>query len=192
MNDSVNARSDAPEDNLAANGATRGQQAAKGALVLLLALAGLWTLRRYVDALTWAAILAIAVWPMYRRATTRWPPGRHNILLPGLFTVAVAAVFIIPLTLVGLEVAREAHTVLDAIEQARAQGIPEPDWIAHLPLGAATVSSWWQTHLSTPESANELLKHARESAMPSGSRAVGAQAMHRLVLFGFTLMTLFF
>lgn len=35
-----------PRDNLAANGATKAQQAAKGALVLLLVLAGLWTLHR--------------------------------------------------------------------------------------------------------------------------------------------------
>ncbi len=189
MNDQV---SSPPEDNLAARGATRAQQAAKGALVLLLVVAGLWTLHRYIDALTWASILAIAVWPLYRRAMKRWPPRRHNVLLPAVFTVAVAAVFIIPLAMVGLEVAREARTVLDTLEQAREQGIAEPGWIAHLPYGAGFVSNWWQAHLSTPESANELLKHARESAMPGNSREVGAQAAHRLVLFGFTLMTLFF
>ncbi|MBS0641230.1 MAG: AI-2E family transporter [Proteobacteria bacterium] len=181
-----------PEDNLAANGATRAQQIAKGALVLLLVLAGLWTLHRYVNALTWATILAIAVWPLYRRAQHRWPPGKHNILLPAVFTLAVALVFLIPLALVGVEVAREAHTVLDTIDQAREQGIPEPAWLAHLPFMAGTAAQWWQTHLATPESANELLDHARESAIANHTRALGEQALHRVVLFGFTLMTLFF
>ncbi len=69
-------------DTLAADGASRPQQAAKAVLALLLTLLGLWTLHRYVPALIWAAILAIAVWPLYQRAVRRWPPGKHNIMCP--------------------------------------------------------------------------------------------------------------
>jgi predicted PurR-regulated permease PerM len=171
---------------------TRVQQAAMGALVLLLVLAGLWTLHRYVNALVWASILAIAVWPTYRRAMDRWPPARHNILLPAAFTAIVGLVFIVPLALVGLQVAHEISTLIDTINQARDQGIPEPAWINDLPMGAAQASAWWQAHLATPESANELLEKARGSAMSHDSREIGERLLHRVILFGFTLMTLFF
>ena len=57
---------------------TSVQRMAKGVLILLLVLAGLWTLRSYIDALVWATILAIALWPLYRRAVERWPPGRDR------------------------------------------------------------------------------------------------------------------
>ena len=135
-------------------GDTRVQQAAKGALILLLVLAGLWTLHRYIDALVWATILAIALWPLFPRAHERWPPERYNVLLPGVSTGSVALVFMVPLALVGLEVASELANVLDTIQQALDQGIPAPSWFNDLPFGADQPSNWWQTHLGTPESAD--------------------------------------
>jgi predicted PurR-regulated permease PerM len=63
-----------------------------GALVAL----GIWTLWNYLPALVWAGIFAIAFWPLYHRAQTRWPPGRRNILVPAVFTSAVALLFVMP------------------------------------------------------------------------------------------------
>ncbi|HVZ09269.1 AI-2E family transporter [Rhodopila sp.] len=168
------------------------QRAAKGGLVALLALAGLWTLHRYIDALIWASILAIAVWPFYRRTRDRWPPGWHNVVLPACFTAAIALVVVIPLILVGIEAAKEVGTILDAINTARAEGIPPPAWLARLPILSTEASSWWRQHLASPESAQALLEQARHSSLASQSRAFGAMAVHRVVLFGFTLLTLFF
>ena len=78
-------RATARHSSTAPDGASRSQQAAKAALALLLTGLGVWTLHRYLPALIWAAILAIAVWPLYQRAVRRWPPGKHNIALPSLF-----------------------------------------------------------------------------------------------------------
>ena len=110
-----------------AQAASRPQQTAKAALALLLTGLGLWTLHRYLPALIWAAILAIAVWPLYQRAVRRWPPGKHNILLPSVFTLALALVFIIPLVLVAVQAGNEVHGVYDAIAKARTEGIPPPN-----------------------------------------------------------------
>src|SRR3978361_1242159 len=88
---------------MSADGASRPQQGAKAALALLLTAFGLWTLHRYVPALVGAGILAIAVWPMYQRAVRRWPPGKHNILLPSLFTAALGLMFIVPLVMVAVQ-----------------------------------------------------------------------------------------
>jgi predicted PurR-regulated permease PerM len=181
-----------PEDTLAAHGASSPQQAAKGVLVLLLTLVGLWTLHGYIPALLWAAILAIAVWPLYARAVRRWPPGRHNVLLPALFTAAVALIFVVPLVMVTIQASREVHGVFEAITKARTDGIPPPDFLSHLPVGAAQATSWWQDNLASPDSAAALLQNARESSFASNGRELGAEVVHRAVLFGFTLLTLFF
>ena len=116
----------------AADGASRPQQGAKAALALLLTGLGLWTLHRYLPALIWAAILAIAVWPLYQRSVRRWPPGKHNILLPSLFTAALALVFIAPLALVAVQAGKEVHGLFEGIALARAEGIPPPSgpWTA--------------------------------------------------------------
>ncbi|GJD95150.1 hypothetical protein OCOJLMKI_2360 [Methylobacterium iners] len=79
----------------------RAQAIARLLLVAILTVLGLWILRPFLPALVWAIILAIALWPLYRRAARRWPPGRHNLLLPLLFTGAIALVFLAPLVVLG-------------------------------------------------------------------------------------------
>ena len=172
--------------------ASRLQQAAKAVLALFMALLGLWTLHRYLPALIWAGILAIAVWPLYQRAIRRWPPGRHNILLPSVFTLAIGLTFIVPLVLVAVQAGREVQGVYQTIDKARTDGVPPPDWLAHLPVGSGLATTWWNENLATPSSASALLKKARQSAFVSNSGQLGAEIAHRVVLFGFTLLTLFF
>jgi predicted PurR-regulated permease PerM len=179
-------------DVMAADGASRPQQIAKAALALLLTGLGLWTLHRYLPALIWAGILAIAVWPLYQRAVRRWPPGKHNILLPSLFTLALGLMFIVPLVLVAVQAGNEVHGVFESIAQARSEGIPPPEWLGHLPVGSQQATNWWQQNLATPASANALLQKARESQFVSNGGELGAEIAHRGVLFGFTLLTLFF
>jgi predicted PurR-regulated permease PerM len=179
-------------DTLASDGATRSQQGAKAALALLLAALGLWTLHRYLPALIWAPILAIAVGPLYQRAMRRWPPGKHNVLLPSVFTLALGLMFIVPLALVAVQAGKEVHGVFESIAKARTEGIPAPEWLDHLPVGSQQVTTWWQENLTNPGSANALLQRARESDFVSNGRELGADIAHRAVLFGFTLLTLFF
>jgi predicted PurR-regulated permease PerM len=179
-------------DTLASDGATRSQQGAKAALALLLAALGLWTLHRYLPALIWAPILAIAVWPLYQRAMRRWPPGKHNVLLPSVFTLALGLMFIVPLALVAVQAGKEVHGVFESIAKARTEGIPAPEWLDHLPVGSQQATTWWQENLTNPGSANALLQRARESDFVSNGRELGADIAHRAVLFGFTLLTLFF
>src|SRR5487761_2662538 len=87
----------------------RRQALERTALGLALVFLGVWTLREFLPALVWAGILAIAVWPLYCRARTRFPPRRHDILLPTAFTLAVALLFLVPLGFAGVQLAGEAH-----------------------------------------------------------------------------------
>ena len=177
---------------LAADGASRPQQAARAVLALLLAGLGIWTLHRYLPALIWAAILAIAVWPLYQRALRHWPPGKHNILLPSVFTLALALMFLVPMVLVAVQAGKEMHILYESIAKARTDGIPAPEWLAHLPVGSQQATGWWQDNLTNPDSAKALLQKARQSEFVTNSRELGGEIAHRVVLFGFTLLTLFF
>src|SRR6201994_892441 len=150
-------------DPLAPHGASRAQQAAKFVLALLLVGLGLWALHRYLPALIWASILAIAVWPLYQRALRRWPPGKHNILLPALFTVVLGLMFTVPLVVVGVQAGKEIRGVYETIDKARNDGIPPPEWLGRLPVGSQQATNWWNENLANPDSAKELLQKARES-----------------------------
>src|SRR5471030_2269663 len=96
----------------AAHEPIRAQRAARIVLAAVLIALVLWTLREFLAALVWAGILAIAFWPSYQRAHRRWPSGRHNILLPSLFTLGIALVFVVPLVITGIQAGREVRTVL--------------------------------------------------------------------------------
>jgi predicted PurR-regulated permease PerM len=171
---------------------TRAQHVAFGALALGLLLLGGFTLWNFLGALAWAGIFAIALWPLYRRAAARTGMAPHTVLLPALFTLAVALVFIVPLGLVGVELANEAHTATDWLRTAQQNGIAEPDLLRHLPFGQAEVDSWWRENLADPGSAQDLVHRTTHGRVVDLGREVGAQVARRLTSFVFTLLTLFF
>ena len=171
----------------------RFQQVARGLLALGLVLLGLFTLHDFLTSLAWAAVFAIAIWPLFWRAKRRWPPGKHNLLLPLLFTGAVTLIFVVPLVLIGWEAAREAQGVLGWMEHARHTGVPAPSWLARLPVGAQGANSWWQQHLADPDDANALFRNLTPSGRSfAQTRQLGSQVAHRFTLFAFTIITLFF
>ncbi len=168
------------------------QGAARVTLAAALVALGVWTLRRYLPALAWAAVFAVALWPLYQRARRRWPPSRHDVLLPAVFTAAVALVFLIPLTLVAIQLGHEWGAITAWAREARTTGLPVPDWVQHLPLAGGRAAAWWQTNLADPQASAGLLGRVDRSEAVSVSREVGLALLHRVVLFGFTLLTLFF
>lgn len=170
----------------------RAQRIAWVVLALVLIALGTWTLWEFIAALAWAAILAVALWPSYERASRRWPPGHHNILLPSLFTIGIALVFVLPLVLAGVQAGREARTVVAWIDSARHDGVPVPDFVAHLPFFADQARTWWRENLSDPDAAAELLTRLRNPEYMLAGRQVGLAILHRLVIFGFCLLTVFF
>ncbi len=154
-------------------------------------LLGVWTLKEFYSALAWAAILAIAFWPLYCRAQRLWPSGRINILMPLLFTTVVALVFVVPLGLIIAQIGREAHTVADWARDAQTNGIPVPQFVSRLPFGSSRVADWWTDHLSHPHDAETLLRQIGQSGTVEMTGRFGSQVVRRIVIFGFTLLTLF-
>lgn len=171
---------------------TRAQSAARVVMAAMLTAVGLWTLWEFIPALVWAGIIAIAIWPTYRIAQRHCPADRHNLLLPSAFTLLVAVVFIAPLVLAAVRVGREWHVVVDWLDTARQSGLPAPDWLAHLPWGADQAVGWWNENLSDKDSATELFHRIDRAQLLGTGRQIGFGLIHRAILFGFSLLTLFF
>ena len=169
----------------------RLQRNARIGLVALLIGLGLWTIHDFLPALAWAAILSIAIWPLYEKAQRRWPPGKHNVLLPGLFTIGIAVVFGLPFVVLLIQGAREAHEVMDLYQKATTSGIPVPDFVQHLPFGSEAATRWWQDNLSSGIQPGAISSHVNRSSVVSFSRELGRNIAHRAILFFFALMTLF-
>ncbi|QEO18044.1 AI-2E family transporter [Acetobacter vaccinii] len=169
----------------------RGQQAARTLLGLVIILAAVYTVQGFLPALAWGGVFSIATWPLYTRACEKWPNAARGVLLPLLFTAAMALLFVIPLTLLTLQAIGEAQSALNWLEHARQFGLPLPEAIKHLPFGGPSVTHWWQAHLSNPEDISDLLG-SLDSHGVAVTRTVGAQIAHRGTLFCFSILTLFF
>lgn len=171
---------------------SRGQRIAAIMAMALLALAGWWTLRPFMHALGWGCIFAVSLWPFYQRCVARWPRGQR-VALPALFTLSILLIFVIPLVMVANAVFHDALSLSQWLAAARAQGVPVPDALHHLPYGAQ-LAAWWQDALGTPEGISRLSAHAGPSShisLGTGEKIIGGLA-HRLLMVGFMLTSLFF
>ncbi len=168
------------------------QRAARVVLSAAVLALGVYTLWSFLPALVWASIFAVALWPWYARLQAKCSVGSHDILLPGAFTLGVALVFIVPLGMIGLQLAHEAHQAMDWVKDARANGIPEPAIMHRIPLVSGAVDTWWQANLADPGSAADLLERFSHGNAMEYSRHLSRIVLHRITLFAFTLVTLFF
>ena len=167
---------------------TVARVAAASALVLI----ALWILEEFLAALVWAAVLAIALWPLYHRMVLLLPERGDREIAPAMATVAITIVLIAPLVLLGMAVAHESHFVIGFISDARHHGIPVPAWLGALPFVGASLGEWWQANLSDPVAAGDLIGQVNLRSLAESARAYGGEIVHRVVILLFTLLTLFF
>jgi predicted PurR-regulated permease PerM len=170
----------------------RVRQTAIAVLALVLIGLGVYTLWHFLSALVWAGIFAIALWPLYRRMINRFGTGRFNVAMPSLFTLGVALIFIVPLIVVGVQMAHELHAGTEWLRDVERDGLSEPDSLRNLPFMQSQVADWWQQNLADPGSARELVERLTRGHVADVSRLIIVQMARRLTLFAFTLLTLFF
>ncbi|MGC2411541.1 MAG: AI-2E family transporter, partial [Stellaceae bacterium] len=168
------------------------QQLARIALATAVIAVGLWILADFLPALAWAAVLAIALWPLYGWLLHVLPERSDRVVGPLLATIGIGIVFIAPLILLGIALARESHFVIEFVADARHHGIAVPEWIGQLPVAGPTIAEWWQGNLSDPAMAEELIGRVTLHTLTDSAREYGGEVLHRLAIFLFTLLTLFF
>ena len=108
-----------------------------------------------------------------------------------MFTLIVGLVLFLPVGLAVHQAALEGQTLIQSVAQIRENGLPVPEWLAHLPLGEQGVR-WWTTNLSDPRGASDLIDSiVDKDAQATWTRTLGGQVLHRVFLFVFALIALF-
>jgi len=163
--------------------------AALGALALCAA----FVLSRILPAILWAFVLAIALWPTFRRVQ-KWRPSRawHRIGAPAALTLLVGILVAAPVGFAAIEIVRETDSFLLWINEARIHGVPEPAAIGQLPWVGEYVSSWWHSNLLTPKAATDFFAGVSPRGLLGLTRNLGPEVVHRALLFAITLLILFF
>lgn len=168
------------------------QQRARLVLATIFVIIGLWILHDFLPALAWAVVLAIALWPLYQRLLVLFPEGSGRIVAPLLLTLAVGIVFVTPLVLLGIAIAHETHFLIGLMISARHTGLAVPDWVGELPYVGPSIAEWWRTNLADPLMAEALFGKLDPRMIAETARQYGGEIARRLLIFLFTLLTLFF
>jgi predicted PurR-regulated permease PerM len=170
------------------------QQRIHGTLFTLAIIAlAAWITWPFFLPLSWAAIMAIASWPLYRGIRRR--AGARNAAAASLATLLVAALFLLPVLLALSEAARQAPAMARFITGASQRGIQAPLVLARIPLAGSYLHDWWASTLAQPHGLEHLLSGGhpgRLLAAGETARQFGARLVHRLIDFGFALLSLFF
>ncbi|WP_174278311.1 AI-2E family transporter [Sphingomonas bacterium] len=157
-------------------------------LTFLILLLAAWVARGFLLPLAWAAVLAVAEWPLYRRALVRAP--RHGGLLALGFTLATALLVILPISLAAVALAQESQAALGWLAQVQKTGLQEPAWLGALPLVGGRADAFWRDHIGNPQAANELLGTLSAGSLLGWTQSVGGQVAHGTLLFLITLVAL--
>jgi len=160
-------------------------------LIALLAALGLWIVSSFLPALIWAVVIVVAIDPLVDRVERRFAKPHPNLIAAG-FTAAFAILVLAPIVVGVVQGAREAHDVLGWIAEARHHGVSPPAWVASLPFGSGELTGWWRENLSDPAGADAFFAHLTGATMMARTQLIGLGLIHRLVIFAFTLLTLFF
>jgi predicted PurR-regulated permease PerM len=154
-----------------------------------LALLAIWTLWSFLPALGWAAVLAIATWPLREwLLRSSASPTATAVLL----TLVVGLMIVGPLLIFAVQGAREAVLIIQWMRDMRETGLGTPEWLSQLPLVGGYAASWWHDHLGDPEATRELLQRAESMQLMQWTRHLGHELVSRLIILGFTLLTVLF
>ena len=139
----------------------------------------------FLPALAWAAVLAIATWPIYLAARYRLGRTWGAAAVTLLIAIAVLA----PLIIAVIEMAREAYSIAKLVIESRANGFEAPPWIAELPLVGPTLADWLNSHLQVE---GNPFRGANVRSLTEWGQLIGRQAIRRITTLVFALLIVFF
>jgi predicted PurR-regulated permease PerM len=155
-------------------------------------LLSLWVLRSFLIPLTWAFVIALATWPLYRRFTARLPRPFAAHLAPLLFTAMVTLLVLGPFGFAFIAVAGQAQTLLREIAIADSQGLTPPEWLAWFPLTGPSMLNYWNETLGTPGGVTKWLHQANSTALLGWAGSLGQIIARQSMIISITVLALFF
>lgn len=157
-------------------------------LTIAILLLAFWVSLEFLTPVAWAAVLAIAEWPLVRRALDRFPDRPGLVALA--FTLATALLVILPLSLAAVSLAQESDTALAWLTHAQQTGIAAPTWLPGLPLVGGRIAAYWQEHIGSPQAAHALLGTISAASVIGWTRSIGGEVARESALFLVTLLAL--
>lgn len=188
MNDTASSAAAAATVATQRANATRTIRTRQRWLTFLIIALAIYLARSFLTPIAWAAVLAVALWPLYARAVGR-TPGRKGLIAVG-FALATALLVMVPIAIVAASAVQESQAATQWATQVQQTGIAAPAWLGGVPLIGSRALVFWQQHIGSPRAAGELLSGINAGAVFGYTRSIGAQVANGVVLFLITLVIL--
>ena len=160
-----------------------------GALIIALSV---WILQSFLIALLVACVTAVASWPLYRRLAARLPGHMPRSVAPLIFTCAISAFVLAPLTFAVVAMFTEAHALLVDIAAADRHGIAVPHWLEKVPQVGPWLAARWQSELAHPGALFVWAQRTDLTALLGWAQSIGQFMARHVFIVGFTILVLFF
>jgi predicted PurR-regulated permease PerM len=143
-------------------------------LLLVLAAGCILVLYPFANAILLAIPLCVSTWPLFTRLQRRLGDRRAPAVV---MTVGVAALLVVPLIALGMNLADDVAKLNEAVRSAIDRGMPPPPWLSRLPLvGAEAERLWLQVSQQGAELRPTLAPYlgpVREWALRQGASLLG-------------------
>ena len=143
----------------------------------------------FILAILWAAILAVATWPVHEAILARLE-GR-NALAAACSTLLVLLFLVGPMALLLVFLSQDAYTAASYLIEADTYGKPVPQVMAKLPFGGDTLTQMWEKYLAQPKRLSGILE-AQLDVVRSAAQGVFLDLTSRLATLLFALWVLYF
>lgn len=164
-------------------------------MLLTLTIVGLslFIVHRFIAPMIWAAIIAIATFPLYQRFEKRFNGYKNASAF--LFTVILSCLIILPICWLITVLIKEFHLFVTYLIHLNLHGDEAPLWMNNLPWLKKEFLSFWNDNIGKPGGLKDILSHGNEYFITPASyylKQIGVSLAHRSVELGFSLVSLFF
>ncbi len=160
------------------------------ALVALVVYWSFLLLRPFIAILIWAAILSVALYPIY--LWLKHVLGGRSTVASFLLTVLVLVVILGPISAIGAALVRNLSSIAVGISEGTVTVPPPPPYVAEWPLVGGKLSAFWQTASAELEQTlasiePQLKETARKLLGVAGNIGIGVlQFTVAIIIAGFT------
>ena len=149
-----------------------------------------WLIRSFVVPLIWAAIFAIANWPLYRRCAQYLPSALRARVLPLAFSVLVTFLVLGPVVFAFAILAGQSHAWLAEISAMDKAGLRAPSWVSALPMFGSRLADAWNNKLGAPGGLTALLRRVEDGSLLHSLQSVGHLLLYHAFVVAITVVAL--
>ena len=151
-----------------------------------------WLIRSFMIPLVWAAVFAIANWPLYRRCARQIPEAMRAHMLPLTFSILITFLVLGPIVFAFAILARQSQAWLTDISIMDKGGLLAPSWLRAAPMVGTRLADAWNDAAGAPGALSALLGRVEDSSLLRSLQSVGHLVAYHAFVVAITVVALVF